>query len=304
MLNGLEALEVSSPQIVLVHDAARPFVSADTIDRVIDACDEKHGAIPVLPITETIKRVEAGAIAATVPREQLTTAQTPQGFPFESLLAAHRQAAADGRNDLTDDAAVATLAGLSVRAVEGHRSNIKLTNPADFSAANTMLGRTMETRTGQGFDVHAYGPGDSVWLCGVKIPHDHGLIGHSDADVGLHALTDALLGTIGDGDIGEHFPPSDPKWRGASSDRFLADAVRRVREKGGRIANLDVTLVCERPKIFPYRDAMRARVAEIAGIDVGRVGVKATTSEKMGFTGRGEGIVAFAIATVALPAAE
>ena len=304
VLNGLEALEVSSPQIVLVHDAARPFVSADTIDRVIDACDAKHGAIPVLPITETIKRVEAGAIAATIPREQLTTAQTPQGFPFESLLAAHRQAAAEGRNDLTDDAAVATLAGLSVRAVEGHRSNIKLTNPADFSAANTMLGRTMETRTGQGFDVHAYGPGDSVWLCGVKIPHDHGLIGHSDADVGLHALTDALLGTIGDGDIGEHFPPSDPKWRGASSDRFLADAVRRVREKGGRIANLDVTLVCERPKIFPYRDAMRARVAEIAGIDVGRVGVKATTSEKMGFTGRGEGIVAFAIATVALPAAE
>jgi 2-C-methyl-D-erythritol 4-phosphate cytidylyltransferase/2-C-methyl-D-erythritol 2,4-cyclodiphosphate synthase len=188
-----------------------------------------------------------------------------------------------------------------VRSVAGDRGNIKLTNPADFEQAERMFSATMETRAGQGFDVHQFGPGKSVWLCGVEIPHDHGLVGHSDADVGLHALTDALLGAIGDGDIGEHFPPSDPKWRGASSDRFLADAVRRVAERGGRIVNLDVTMVCELPKISPHRDAMRARVAEITGIDIGRVAVKATTSEKMGFTGRGEGIVAFAVATVALP---
>jgi 2-C-methyl-D-erythritol 4-phosphate cytidylyltransferase/2-C-methyl-D-erythritol 2,4-cyclodiphosphate synthase len=301
VLNGLEALVSLTPGIVLVHDAARPFLTHDTIGRVIEACDDAHGAIPVLPITETVKRVEAGAIAATVPREALATAQTPQGFPFGALLAAHRSAADAGRGDLTDDAAVAALAGLAVRAVDGDRGNMKITNPADFSAAESMLAMNVETRTGQGFDVHQFGPGDAVWLCGVRIPHDKGLVGHSDADVGLHALTDALLGTIGDGDIGEHFPPSDSKWRGASSDRFLADAVRRVREQGGRIVNLDVTLVCERPKIAPHRDQMRARVAEVAGIDPRRVGVKATTSEKMGFTGRGEGIVAMAIATVALP---
>jgi 2-C-methyl-D-erythritol 4-phosphate cytidylyltransferase/2-C-methyl-D-erythritol 2,4-cyclodiphosphate synthase len=301
--NGLEALTSRAPSIVLVHDAARPFVTPETIGRVIEGCDDTHGAIPVLPVTETVKRIEAGAVTATVPREALATAQTPQGFPFRPLLAAHRQAAESGRDDLTDDAAVAALAGLTVRAVEGARGNMKLTNPADFAAAEGMLAMAMETRTGQGFDVHAFGVGGSVWLCGVEIAHDHGLVGHSDADVGLHALTDALLGAIGDGDIGEHFPPSDPKWKGASSDRFLADAVRRVAEKGGRIVNLDVTLVCESPKIAPHRDAMRARIAEVAGIDAGRVGVKATTSEKMGFTGRGEGIVALAVATVALPVA-
>jgi 2-C-methyl-D-erythritol 4-phosphate cytidylyltransferase/2-C-methyl-D-erythritol 2,4-cyclodiphosphate synthase len=299
--NGLEALAARSPEIVLVHDAARPFVNRDTIGCVIDACDATHGAIPVLPVTETVKRIEAGAVADTVPREALATAQTPQGFPFGPLLAAHRRAVKMGRDDLTDDAAVAALVGLMVRAVAGHRGNLKLTNPADFSAAESLLSIAMETRAGQGFDVHQFGPGDAVWLCGVKIPHDHGLIGHSDADVGLHALTDALLGTIGDGDIGEHFPPSDPKWKGVSSDRFLADAARRVTERRGRIVNLDVTLVCERPKISPHRDAMRNRIANIAGIDARRVGVKATTSEKMGFTGRGEGIVAFAIVTVALP---
>lgn len=242
-------------------------------------------------------------MAETVPREALATAQTPQGFPFAALLEAHRSAAASGRHDLTDDAAVASLAGLSVHAVEGERSNIKLTNPADFSAAERMLSMNMETRTGQGFDVHAFGPGNAVWLCGVEIAHSRSLSGHSDADVGLHALTDALLGTIGDGDIGAHFPPSDPQWKGASSDRFLADAVRRVQEKGGRIVNLDVTLVCEAPKIGPHRDAMRARVAALAGIGADRVGVKATTNEKMGFVGRGEGIAALAIATIALPIA-
>ena len=301
--NGLEALAENPPRLVLVHDAARPFVSTEVIGNVIDACDEAHGAIPVVPITETVKRVEAGEIGATIPREALATAQTPQGFPFAALLDAHRRAAEAGSNDLTDDAAVAALTGLTVRAVEGDRANMKITTPADFAAAERMLVSASETRTGQGFDVHAFGPGDGVWLCGIEIAHDRGLVGHSDADVGLHALTDALLGAIGDGDIGEHFPPSDPKWKGASSDRFLADAARRVREKGGRIVNLDVTLVCEAPKIGPHRDKMRARVAEIAGIDAARVGVKATTSEKLGFTGRGEGIVAMAIATVVLPAA-
>jgi 2-C-methyl-D-erythritol 4-phosphate cytidylyltransferase / 2-C-methyl-D-erythritol 2,4-cyclodiphosphate synthase len=299
--NGLEGLAPRAPSIVLVHDAARPFVTSEVIGRVIDACDEAHGAIPTMPVHETVKRIEGGAVVATVPREALATAQTPQGFPFAPLLAAHRAAADAGKNDLTDDEAVAALAGLAVRAVAGNRGNIKLTNPADFEQAERMLTAIKETRIGQGFDVHQFGPGKSVWLCGVEIMHDHGLVGHSDADVGLHALTDALLGAIGDGDIGEHFPPSDPKWKGASSDRFLADAVRRVVERGGRIVNLDVTMVCELPKISPHRDAMRARVAEIAGIDSGRVAVKATTSEKMGFTGRGEGIVAFAVATVALP---
>lgn len=301
--NGLEALAGDPPRLVLVHDAARPFVSPEVIGSVIAACDEAHGAIPVLAITETVKRVEGGAVAATIPREALATAQTPQGFPFAAIVAAHRSAAEAGRNDLTDDAAVAQLAGLAVRAVEGDRANMKITTPADFSAAERMLATASETRTGHGFDVHSFAPGTSVWLCGVEVPHDRGLVGHSDADVGLHALTDALLGTIGDGDIGMHFPPSDPKWKGASSDLFLADAVRRVHEKGGRIVNLDVTLVCEAPKIGPHREKMQARVAEIAGITPDRVGVKATTSEKMGFTGRGEGIVAMAIATVALPVA-
>jgi 2-C-methyl-D-erythritol 4-phosphate cytidylyltransferase/2-C-methyl-D-erythritol 2,4-cyclodiphosphate synthase len=286
---------------VLVHDAARPFVSKETIERVISACDATHGAIPVMPVTETVKRVESGLLTATIPRESLATAQTPQGFPYAPLLQAHRKAAEAGNHDLTDDAAVAALAGIEVRAVEGSRENVKLTTAVDFNQAERMLAMTTETRIGQGFDVHQYGPGGSVWLCGVEIAHDRGLVGHSDADVGLHALTDALLGAIGDGDIGQHFPPSDPKWKGASSDRFLADAVRRVRERGGRVVNLDVTIVCEHPKISPHRDAMRARVAEIAGIDVSRVAVKATTSEKMGFTGRGEGIVALATASVARP---
>ncbi len=301
--NGLEALSAAQPRLVLVHDAARPFVSAEVIDAVISACDAQSGAIPVLPVTETVKRIEDGVVAATVPREKLATAQTPQGFPFAPLLDAHRRAAEAGRSDLTDDAAVAALAGLGVHAVEGSRANIKLTNPADFSEAERMLAARSETRIGQGFDVHRFAPGTSVWLCGVEIPHDRRLEGHSDADVALHALTDAVLGAIGDGDIGEHFPPADPQWKGASSDRFLADAVRRVKERGGRIVNLDVTLVCEAPKIGPHRAAMQARVAAIVGLSADRVGVKATTNEKMGFVGRGEGIVAMAVATVALPAA-
>ncbi len=300
--NGLEALAEHAPRLVLVHDAARPFVTADVVENVIVGCDADHGAIPVLPVTETVKRIEDSVITATVPRDALGTAQTPQGFPFAALLKAHRDAWDSGRTELTDDAAVFALAGLTVRAVEGDRRNIKLTNPADFAAAERMLTMAIETRTGQGFDVHTFGDGSAVWLCGVEIPHDRALVGHSDADVGLHALTDALLGTIGDGDIGEHFPPSDPKWKGASSDQFLVDAVRRVHDKGGRIVNVDVTLVCEAPRIGPHREAMQERIAELAGIGATRVGVKATTNEKMGFIGRGEGIVALAIATVALPA--
>ena len=301
VLNGMEALAASAPRRVLIHDAARPFVSPALVDRVIDACDDRTGAIPALTINETVKRVEAGLISATVPRDDLATAQTPQGFPFDALLDAHREAAASGRTDLTDDAAVAALAGIAVRVVDGDRANMKLTTPADFQTAEQTLNIEMETRSAQGYDVHAFGDGHSVWLCGVEIAHDRGLSGHSDADVGLHALTDALLGTIADGDIGRHFPPSDPQWKGARSDRFLADAVRRVRERGGRIVNLDVTLICERPKIGPHSDAMRATIAKIAEIDVGRVSVKATTSERLGFTGREEGIAAMAMATVALP---
>jgi 2-C-methyl-D-erythritol 4-phosphate cytidylyltransferase / 2-C-methyl-D-erythritol 2,4-cyclodiphosphate synthase len=299
--NGLEALAGRNPDIVLVHDAARPFLSSSMVADVVAACKDGHGAIPVLAVSETVKQVRNGEVTATIPRDGLSTAQTPQGFPFKPLLEAHRKAADAGLDELTDDAAVAALVGLPVRAVPGHRSNIKLTTPADFEVAERMLATGTETRSAQGFDVHAFGPGRSVWLCGIEVPHTHGLIGHSDADVGLHALTDALLGTIGDGDIGEHFPPSDPKWKGASSDRFLTDAVRRVGERGGRIVNLDVTLLCEAPRIGPYRHQMQNRIAEIAGITPDRVGVKATTTEKMGFTGRGEGIVALALATVALP---
>jgi 2-C-methyl-D-erythritol 4-phosphate cytidylyltransferase/2-C-methyl-D-erythritol 2,4-cyclodiphosphate synthase len=300
--NGLEALAGHSPQKVLIHDAARPLVPARLIDAVIAATDEEHGAIPALAIAETVKRVAAGRAVETVPRQDLVTAQTPQGFPFRLILEAHRKAASEGHADLTDDAAVAALAGIPVRTVVGDRRNLKLTTREDFAIAEEMLAAAMDTRSAQGFDVHAFGPGSSVRLCGLDIPHDSGLVGHSDADVGLHALTDALLGTIGDGDIGQHFPPSDPRWRGASSDRFLADAVRRVRERGGRILHLDVTLICERPKISDYREAMRQAVSAIAGITVGRVSVKATTSERLGFIGRGEGIAALALATVALPA--
>jgi 2-C-methyl-D-erythritol 4-phosphate cytidylyltransferase/2-C-methyl-D-erythritol 2,4-cyclodiphosphate synthase len=303
VLNGLEALAHRAPALVLVHDAARPFLPADLITRVISGCTEATGAIPVMFVAETVKRVEAGLVMQTLPRENLAFAQTPQGFPFPLLHHAHRTAQAVGRDDLTDDAAVAALAGIPVRAVQGDPVNLKLTNPADFSTAERMLAAVpFETRTAQGFDVHAFGPGSSVWLCGVEVAHDRGLVGHSDADVGLHALTDALLGTIGSGDIGLHFPPSDPRWRGAASDQFLRDAVGRVFELGGRVKLLDVTLVCEMPKIGPHRERMRETIARIAGVPVSRVSVKATTSERLGFTGRGEGIAALATATIELPA--
>ena len=297
---GLEALTGRHPDIVLVHDAARPFASAALIRRAIDAIGESQAAVPALPVSDTVKQVDAaGRVTDTLDRSCLVTVQTPQAFAFPRLLDAHRRAAAAGRNDFTDDAALAEWAGMTVATFAGERTNTKLTTPDDFLRVEA--DRLLDVRTGSGFDVHAFGDGDHVMLGGLRIPHARGVIGHSDADVALHALTDAVLGALADGDIGQHFPPSDPQWRGASSDRFLAFACERVRARGGLIAHLDVTIVCEAPRIGPHRDAMRARIAGIAGIAADRVGVKATTSEALGFTGRREGLVAMATATVRLP---
>jgi 2-C-methyl-D-erythritol 4-phosphate cytidylyltransferase/2-C-methyl-D-erythritol 2,4-cyclodiphosphate synthase len=259
--------------------------------------------VPVMPVTDTVKTVDAtGMVTGTLDRAQLRLVQTPQAFAFADLLDAHRRARTAGRDDFTDDAALAEWAGLTVTTFEGETANVKLTTNDDFARAEALeLAAAGDIRTGFGFDVHQFGDGDHVMLGGVRIPHQRGLSGHSDADVVLHALVDAILGALADGDIGVHFPPSDPQWRGASSDRFLAFAIERLRARGGRISHLDVTIVCEAPRIGPHRDAIRARVAEIAGVAPGRVGVKATTSEKMGFTGRGEGMAAFANATVRLP---
>lgn len=296
---GLESVEEVRPSSVLIHDAARPFVDAAIIDRVLAALDDAPAAIPALPLRDTVKRGASNMVAETLDRAHLWRVQTPQGFRYAEILAAHR--AARGL-DLTDDAAVAERAGLPVRLVEGSEANFKVTTPDDLREAERRYGAALgDIRTGTGFDVHAFGPGDHVWLCGVKVPHDHGLIGHSDADAGLHALTDALLGCIGAGDIGMHFPPSDPQWRGVSSDRFLAHAAKLIADKSGVVGHVDVTLICERPKLGPHRVAMVARMAEILRIDPARVSVKATTTEKLGFTGRGEGLAAQAVATVRLP---
>jgi 2-C-methyl-D-erythritol 4-phosphate cytidylyltransferase / 2-C-methyl-D-erythritol 2,4-cyclodiphosphate synthase len=296
---GLESLEALRPDRVAIHDGARPFVDHALIDRVLQALDANAGAIPALPVADTVKRGRDGRIAETIDRSGLWRAQTPQTFHFRLLLDAHRAAAG---LDLSDDAAIAERAGLPVSLVMGSEENFKVTTTEDLARAETLLaGRLGDVRTGQGYDVHGLGPGDHVWLCGVKVPHDRTLIGHSDADVGLHALTDAILGALGAGDIGMHFPPSDPKWRGASSDRFLGHAGELVAARKGRIAHLDVTLICERPKIGPHRAAMVARIAGILGLPADRVSVKATTTEKLGFTGREEGIAAQAIATLRLP---
>ncbi|MGE5266117.1 MAG: bifunctional 2-C-methyl-D-erythritol 4-phosphate cytidylyltransferase/2-C-methyl-D-erythritol 2,4-cyclodiphosphate synthase [Deltaproteobacteria bacterium] len=304
VLAGLEALAASAPDYVLIHDAARPFVSAAVIERVIEALKSHPGAVPALPVADTLKRGAGdGMISETVSREGLWRAQTPQGFRFSDILDAHRRAAAAGRDDFTDDAAIAEWAGLGVWLVPGEAQNVKITTAADVAEArNRFEGAMMlEPRIGTGFDVHRFAEGSSVWLCGVEIPHTHKLEGHSDADVALHALTDALLGTIGDGDIGQHFPPSDPKWKGAASHLFLADAARRIRARGGRIANVDVTILAEAPRIGPYRVAMQERVADILAIARDRVGVKATTMEELGAIGRREGIVAMANALVLFP---
>ena len=300
---GLEALSIRKPDIVLIHDAARPFASAALVARAIAAAQRSGAAIPALAVTDTVKSIDAsGRVRETLDRNALRLIQTPQGFAFAPLLDAHRRAAAAGREDFTDDAALAEWAGMSVSVFAGEPGNIKITNAEDFARAEAMQFAILsDVRIGSGLDVHAFGPGDHVRLGGVRIAHDRGLIGHSDADVALHALTDAILGALADGDIGAHFPPSDPQWRNASSDRFLAFAVARVKARGGRIGHLDLTIVCEAPRIGPHRDAMRSAIAALAGIELNRVAVKATTSEKLGFTGRGEGIAAYATATVRLP---
>jgi 2-C-methyl-D-erythritol 4-phosphate cytidylyltransferase / 2-C-methyl-D-erythritol 2,4-cyclodiphosphate synthase len=296
---GLEALAVHRPARVLIHDGARPFPDAALVDRVIDGLDKAPAAIPCLPLSDTIKRVEDGVIQGTIDRSALWRAQTPQGFQFDAILAAHRAAVG---HDLTDDAAVAEAAGLAPLLVDGSEGNLKVTTAEDLAAAERLIaGRQADIRVGQGFDVHAFGPGDHVRICGIEIPHEARLVGHSDADVGLHALTDAVLGAIGAGDIGIHFPPSDPRWRGASSDQFLRHAAGLVGKRQGAVAAVDVTIICERPKIAPHRAAMIERVAAILGIAPDRVSVKATTTDKLGFTGRGEGIAAHAVATVRLP---
>jgi len=297
VLAGLEALAADPPEIVLVHDAARAFVPDAVIDALVAAFEDAgvDGACPALPQIDSLRRGENGRFSASVDRDTLWRVQTPQAFRYPALLAAHR-AAAPGA---TDEVAIALAAGLSVAITPGDERAFKVTEPADFAKAEAMT--TYSSRAASGFDVHKFGPGDHVWLCGVKVPHDHGLIGHSDADAGLHALTDALLGTIAAGDIGDHFPPSDERWRGAASDQFLAHAATLVRERGGLIDHVDVTLICERPKVGPHRDAMRTRIAEILGLGIDRVSVKATTTEKLGFTGRQEGIAAQAMASVRLP---
>lgn len=292
--------------IVLVHDAARPFVSQALIGAAIGALgDSGLAAIPALPVTDTVKRIDAaGHVAETPPRDQLVTVQTPQAFRFKPLLAAHEAAAAVALHGFTDDAALMEWAGHPVATFKGEIANIKLTRAEDFRRMDARAGQTLVTRVGTGYDVHAFGPGDHVWLGGVRIAHERGVVAHSDGDVALHALTDALLGALADGDIGTHFPPSDPQWRGAASAQFLAFAAERVRLRGGRIDHLDLTIVCEAPKVGPHREAIRAAIAAAAGIPVEKVAIKATTSERMGFTGRREGLVALGTATIRLPEAE
>jgi len=298
---GLEALEEYSPDYVLIHDAARPFVDHGTIDRVIQALDQASAVLPAVPVADTLKRGNGAPpiVVATIDRENIWRAQTPQGFRFGEILSAHRAAAG---MQLTDDTAVAEHAGIAVSLVPGTEENFKITTQEDLRRAERMaISMTGETRIGTGFDVHAFSDGDKVILCGIEIPHTQALEGHSDADVALHALTDAILGAIAEGDIGSHFPPSDPQWRGAPSRVFLEHAVSLVTERNGSIGNIDLTIICEAPKIGVHRDAMRKSLSDILGIDPGRISVKATTTEKLGFTGRGEGIAAQAAVTIRLP---
>lgn len=297
-LRGLESLCGSPPRLVLIHDAARPFPGPGTIARTVRALERHPAAAPALPLTDTIKEAHGGLVDRTVDRSRLRSVQTPQGFRFPQILAAHRAAAA---REATDDAAVAEQAGLEVALVAGSKANIKITTEDDLVLARRLLGGEGTQRTGFGFDVHAFGPGDSVTLCGVEIPHDRGLIGHSDADAALHAVTDALFGAVGAGDIGMHFAPADPAWRGAASEVFLRRAADLVAEAGGAVVNIDLTIVCESPRIGPHRATMRARLAGLLGVDAGRVNVKATTTEGLGFTGRGEGVAAQAVAVVHMP---
>ncbi len=302
---GLEALarHMPLPEIVLIHAGARPFPSAALIARARAAAMMHGAAVPGLALIDTVKEVDGGnRIIATPQRAALRTVQTPQAFRFDLILAAHRKAQQEGQSGLTDDAAIAEWAGHDVHIFEGEQENMKITSAEDINLAESkLMGNLLDIRMGQGFDVHAFGPGDHVWLGGHKIAHDHGLLGHSDSDVLSHAITDAIFGAIAEGDIGSHFPPSEAQWRGAASSIFLEAAVQRLHERGGMIAHIDATIICERPKIGPHRDAIRESLAAIIGISVDRIAVKATTSEQLGFTGREEGMAAMAIATVRLP---
>jgi 2-C-methyl-D-erythritol 4-phosphate cytidylyltransferase/2-C-methyl-D-erythritol 2,4-cyclodiphosphate synthase len=294
---GLEALAKDAPDFVLIHDAARPLISRKVIDAVIAALQAgADGALPMVAASDTLRRRDADKRWILVDRQNLYRAQTPQGFVYAKILQAHRDHATE---DVTDDVALAELAGLKVEMVEGEEKNIKVTRKEDFALAEQMMS-SGDVRSASGYDVHKFTDGDHIWLCGLKIPHTHALEGHSDADVGLHAITDALLGCIGEGDIGQHFPPTDDRWKGAASWKFLDHAAGLVRAKGGVINHVDVTIICERPKVGPHRDAMKAKIAEILEIEPSRVSVKATTTEGLGFTGRREGIAAQAIATVQL----
>ncbi|MGN6488901.1 MAG: bifunctional 2-C-methyl-D-erythritol 4-phosphate cytidylyltransferase/2-C-methyl-D-erythritol 2,4-cyclodiphosphate synthase [Devosia sp.] len=310
VLAGLQALGPRRPDLVLIQDAARPLTSPEVIAGVVTALASAEAALPVVPVTDTIKRsLDGRTVNATEDRNTLFAAQTPQGFRFPQILSAHLRASRLPR-EFTDDAAIAEWAGLAVALTPGSTRNIKITHPEDFARAERLLagtgelGTAMETRVGSGYDVHRFAPGDAVWLGGVSIPHTHKLEGHSDADVALHALTDAIYGALGEGDIGQHFPPSDPQWKGAASSIFLAHAAGLVAERGGRIVNLDITIVAEAPRIGPHVAAMRAAVAGICNTTPSRVAVKATTNEKLGFIGREEGIVAMATAAIELPRTE
>jgi 2-C-methyl-D-erythritol 4-phosphate cytidylyltransferase/2-C-methyl-D-erythritol 2,4-cyclodiphosphate synthase len=296
---GLEALSDDPPDFILIHDAARPLVSTMLIEAVAAAL--RNGAqavLPLLPIPDSLRRMQDGHVASSLPREGVCRAQTPQGFAFAAIRHAHERFAG---SNATDDISLAERAGLAIAPVAGEEINFKITTAQDFDMAERLLAGGTETRTGLGFDVHRFVAGDHLWLCGVRIPHTHALEGHSDADAGLHALTDAILGALAAGDIGQHFPPSDERWRGAPSHRFLEHAVELVRAAGGAIVHCDVTVICERPELAPYRDTMRACIADILHTNVSRVSVKATTSEGLGFTGRGEGLAAQAVATIRLP---
>jgi len=306
VFNGLNAVASLNPDIVLIHDAARPFVATETISAVIETTSRYPGCIPAIAVADTLKREKDGIIVETVDRSGLWGAQTPQGFRFDAILAAHSAAARSSRNDFTDDASIAEWAGLNVAIIPGTPENYKITTTSDLHHADDRLstGKTnmlSDIRVGHGYDVHAFEDGDHVILCGLKIPHTRKLKGHSDADVGLHTLTDAILGALCEGDIGKHFPPTEDKWEGASSDIFLTHAAKLVADRGGQISHVDLTLICQAPKMRPHVDAMRENVARIIGVDVSRVSVKATTTEWLGFTGREEGIAATATATIRLP---
>ncbi len=297
---GLEAIAAAGgADIVLIHDAARPFLPTSVIDRLLAALEDAEGAIPALPVADTLVRRDGARMGDGVDRARLHRVQTPQAFRFETILAAHDDW--DEEQEATDDAQILRAWGHDVILVQGDERLEKLTYPQDFARAEARLGSARTTRVGMGYDVHRLAPNEELWLGGVLVPHDRGLAGHSDADVALHAIVDAILGALADGDIGSHFPPSDPQWRGASSDHFLAHARDLALKRDGRIDHVDLTIICEAPKIGPHRDAMRVRIAEILGVPLDRISVKATTTEHLGFAGRREGIAAQAVATLSLP---